>query len=273
VAAALAGPQYVGNAQESAPSLRTGGSGTVFLDASQGSPIVHNLSIEVAEGTTVTTMPQHLNTLTIRNGAKMMAASSGTNTIDVELLQLELTSVLDLKNNKMIIDYMGPSPFATIANQIKTAYAGGSWNGDGTTSSSAAAASSSAHRTALGFAEASALFTSFPAIFSGQTVDNTAVLVHYVYSGDADLSGTVDSIDFNLLASNFAKTGKSWDNGDFNFDGSVDTIDFTLLVSNFSLALPANEGGSVPSSAVPEPSCIGWLAAALLMRPGRRRVI
>jgi len=46
----------------------------------------------------------------------------------------------------------------------------------------------------------------------------------YVYSGDANIDGTVDTSDFNILAANFGGgTGKQWFQADFNFDKAVDT--------------------------------------------------
>src|SRR5207244_9651041 len=123
---------------------------------------------------------------------------------------------------------------------IASGYAGGAWTGNGITSSSAATAAASQHRTALGYAEATDLYTSFPATFSGQSVDNTSVLVRYTASGDANLSGTVDTIDFNLLAANFSGSGKRWTQGDFNYDTFVDTVDFNLLASNFSFTVPGS---------------------------------
>jgi dockerin type I repeat protein len=80
-------------------------------------------------------------------------------------------------------------------------------------------------------------------------VDSTALLIRFVYYGDANLDGTVDTIDFNLLAASFSQTGKVWFSGDFNYDGSVDTTDFNLLASNFSQTLSAPALGSL----VPEP--------------------
>src|SRR5262249_1611877 len=137
------------------------------------------------------------------------------------------------------------------------------------TSSSAATQASSAHKTALGLAEATDLFTSFPASFAGQSVDNTSVLVRYTYFGDADLSGTVDTIDFSLLAATFSQSGKSWFNGDFDYNGLVDTIDFSLLASNFAQVLPAS-GQNAGTALVPESSLSLVLALAVVI-PARRR--
>jgi GH25 family lysozyme M1 (1,4-beta-N-acetylmuramidase) len=61
--------------------------------------------------------------------------------------------------------------------------------------------------------------------------------------GDASRDGSVDTTDFNLLAANFAQSGKLWDDGDFNFDGTVDTTDFNILAGKF--------GSSRPPAALP----------------------
>src|SRR5262249_22575480 len=76
------------------------------------------------------------------------------------------TSKLDLNNNSLVVDYSGSSPISTIANQIKTGYAGGLWNGNGIASSAAAAAGN----TALGYAEASDALGPSGGTFKGQTV-------------------------------------------------------------------------------------------------------
>src|SRR5204863_3536697 len=137
------------------------------------------------------------------------------------------TAALDLTNNGLVVDYTGQSPLATIQSQITSGYGGGSWNGNGINSSTAAADASGAHKTAIGFAASTGTGT-----FMGQPVDDTAVLVRYTYSGDANLDGTVDTVDFNILASNFGASGTIWSQADFNYDSSVDTVDFNLLASN-----------------------------------------
>src|SRR5205823_5152748 len=84
------------------------------------------------------------------------------------------------------------------------------------------------------------------------------VTVRRVLYGDADLSGTVDTIDFNRLATNFAQSGKVWYDGDFNYSGTVDTIDFNLLAANFSQSLSApGEGGL--GTLVPEPTGVALI--------------
>ena len=44
--------------------------------------------------------------------------------------------------------------------------------------------------------------------------------------GDANLDGTVNTADFNLLAADFNKSAENWPGGDFNGDGLVNAADF-----------------------------------------------
>jgi hypothetical protein len=93
----------------------------------------------------------------------------------------------------------------------------------------------------------------------GWNDDGTSnVKVAATYYGDADLNGTVDSADFNVLAANFSRAG-NWSQADFDYNGVVDTIDVNLLESNFGKpsVLGLADGGSFGTLA-PEP-----LSAAL----------
>ena len=57
--------------------------------------------------------------------------------------------------------------------------------------------------------------------------------------GDATGDKKTNALDFNVLATNFGKSGRGFATGDFNFDGVVNTSDFTLLASKFNQSLPA----------------------------------
>jgi hypothetical protein len=128
---------------------------------------------------------------------------------------------------------------------------------------------------ALGVAEASALYTTFPAVFSGQEVDNSSVLVAYTRYGDANLDGAVNLADFNRLAANFGAAGKLWTDGDFNYDGSVNLSDFNLLAGNFGLGAGGSEvtpqDWANLSAAVPEPTAMILPFAAIAALARRRR--
>ena len=145
---------------------------------------------------------------------------------------------LDVADNGLIIDYSGSSPLTSIRTWLTSGYAGGAWNGNGIRSSTAAATPNRA----LGYAESAALFSSFPATFLGQQVDNTAVLVRYTRYGDADLSGNVNLNDFNRLATSFGQGNTAWSQGNFNYDNNTNLNDFNLLASNFGQAAAEPDG-------------------------------
>ena len=50
--------------------------------------------------------------------------------------------------------------------------------------------------------------------------------------GDANLNGTVDQNDFDLVIGNFGSAG-GWTQGDFNYNGVIDQNDFDLVLGNF----------------------------------------
>ena len=178
---------------------------------------------------------------------------------------------LDLLGGTLIHDY--GEAYVPIRTLLVTGHNGGSWDGYGITSTTASMNPSYA----VGHAEASALFTAFPATFAGETIDATTTLVRLTRYGDADLSGHVDLADFNRLAAHFNDPGV-WSDGDFNYDGQVNLTDFNLLAGNFNLS--AGPDGVSPqdwanlASAVPEPGALAMMGAFGLAwcRSRRRRV-
>jgi autotransporter-associated beta strand protein len=216
--------------------------------------------------------------LDIAAGTVRIQPSTGGNrrVSDVGSVSLAAGTSLDLTDNALVVDYgsADPSPLADIRSKIVTAYNGGAWNGDGITSSSA---NNSTH--GLGYAEASNVLTfagSPPdALFLGDVVDQSAVLVRYTRYGDADLSGTVNLQDFNRLAANFG-TGTRWDQGDFTYDGAVNLTDFNRLAANFGLSAagPSVTPGDWArlGAAIPEPSSLALaaLGASALLRRRRK---
>jgi hypothetical protein len=214
-------------------------------------------------------------TLQLSATGRITVTPNGTDTGVSVVNNLSITNSgkLDLNDNTLIVDYTGASPVGAVRAALGTGYNGGAWTGNGLASSAAATAASSAHKTALGYAEASALFTSFPATFKGQSVDNTSVLVRYTYAGDSNIDGKVDLTDFTFLAANFNKVGgASWLQGDYNYDGNVDLTDFTFLASNFNQTLPAGAAGAASIGApVPEPGGIAALSFAVATLARRRR--
>jgi hypothetical protein len=184
---------------------------------------------------------------------------------------------LDLADHDLVIDYTGATPIQTTRQQLRVGYDGGDWDGFGIITTSGTASG-----LGIGYADTPALFTSFPATFSGQTVDDSSVLLRFTRFGDANLSGNVNLQDFNLLAASFGATGNAvWTQGDFNYDGNVILQDFNLLAANFGLSAAGPgvtpEDWAALASAVPEPqTAVVWLgvaASAATSKRARRRAI
>ena len=145
---------------------------------------------------------------------------------------------LQLNNNPLIIDYTGTSPTTTLRNSLKGAFDNGAWDGPGLTSSNVqavAADGTNPFKTALGYAEASAIGVT---LVGDQTLDSSSLLVRITLSGDSNMDGKVNALDFNALATSFGTaTNKTWGQGDFNYDGTVNTNDFMMLATNFGQAM------------------------------------
>jgi hypothetical protein len=150
-------------------------------------------------------------------------------------LSVDADSVFDLHQNVLIVDYPpnSASPLQFVRNWVQTGYAGGAWNGFGINSSQIPSASFG-----IGYADASVIFSSFPASFANTTVDSSSVLVRYTVAGDANLDRAVTTEDFTALAAHFNQSGNvNWNDGDFNYDGIVNALDFNALASTFGLSI------------------------------------
>ncbi len=157
--------------------------------------------------------------LTVDAGSVRIAPNGGpAGTSRVENLNISFGGRLDLADNDLVVDYSGASPIATVRTSIRAAYNSGDWTGDGIATSTGNAA-----QFGLGYAESGAVFTSFPATFSGQQVDDTSVLIAFARFGDANLDGVVNLNDFNRLAGNFGLSAAA--------DGVADPTDWAALAA------------------------------------------
>jgi hypothetical protein len=205
--------------------------------------------------------------------AAVSPGRSADKTSVVNTLVVASGARLDLGDNDLVVDWSGATPMPLVRGLIANAYNNGAWDGPGVTSSMADASSF-----ALGYGESSAVFTSFPATFSGQSVDDSAVLVRWTRYGDATLDGQVTLDDFNRLAANFGQqSGALWTQGDFDYNGVVNLNDFNKLAGNFGLSAAGPdvtpEDWAALGAAVPEPGAVGLVAAgmSLLLLLRRRR--
>jgi hypothetical protein len=176
-----------------------------------------------------------IGVLSIRDGA-LVEAPAGPSRAGA--LDIDASSRLDLRASAFVVDYTGPSPIAQVAALLASGYAGGAWTGSGVGTSSGPA---------IGYAESTDLFTTFPAMFGGTTVDESSVLLRLTRPGDANLDAQVNLTDFNLLATHFGQSGATWHQGNFNYDARVNLIDFNLLAGNFGQTMGPRASGGLGS--------------------------
>jgi hypothetical protein len=154
-------------------------------------------------------------------------AAGGSRLLSVRSLDVKPDAMLDIADNTVIVDYSGPSPIESIRTALRSGYANGLWNGAGIRSSAMQAGM------AIGYAESTDLFGSFPATFGGESIDATAVVIRRALKGDANLDGNVNLADFNRLAGSFGSASATWSRGDFTYDLHVTLADFNALAANF----------------------------------------
>ena len=78
--------------------------------------------------------------------------------------------------------------------------------------------------------------TSNDGFVNGATVADTAT-VAYNLPGDANLDGTVNGADLNIVLSYYNQTGMDWAHGDFNGDGVVNGADLNTVLSNYNQSI------------------------------------
>ena len=172
---------------------------------------------------------QHLAGLNLSNDATASMPANGSRVLVAQALTATGTSKLDLFDNDVIVDYGAASPLAAIQSLINAARSGGTWLGNGLTST--AARTNGSHNTTLGAMEASDFKSIYgaAALFDGQSIDTTAVLVKYTYYGDADFNGKVNFDDYVRTDNGFNNHRTGWPNGDFDGNGSVNFDDYVLI--------------------------------------------
>jgi hypothetical protein len=90
----------------------------------------------------------------------------------------------------------------------------------------------------VGYAENALLPLGRYTNFRGQMVDDTAVLIAFTRTGDANLDGVVSNDDVTVAGANYAPgfARPRWDLGDFDYNALVDNDDVTLLGAFYSSA-------------------------------------
>lgn len=219
-------------------------------------------AVQVNAGTaTIDATGQAAGLIQIATGATVKI-TAGANVMQ-RFGEVQSMGRLDVADNGLIVDYATTSSIASIVSQISIARNGGTWDGNGITTT----LGDSTH--SLGYAEAATLLGLAPgqtALFRGQVVDHTTVLVLYTLNGDTNLDRKVDISDFASLAANFNQAGP-WGRGDFDYNGTVNISDFALLAANFNQQMPS----PLLRAAIPEPAGTLVTLALTLVTQLRRR--
>jgi N-acetylmuramoyl-L-alanine amidase len=77
---------------------------------------------------------------------------------------------------------------------------------------------------------------------AGNALASNATANFFFMNGDGDRNGTVTIQDFNLLAANFGKSGRTFAQGNYDYsgDGVVTIQDFNILATNFGKSVDVN---------------------------------
>jgi hypothetical protein len=247
-----------------------------------------NLSVNVNGSSTAGFVAkQNLSALAVNGTASAYVAPGGGKTIKTRTLAIATAAKLDLADNNLVVDYTGAtSPLGTAnTSGVYSGISGllqrgrgvdGSWINPGLYSTRAAASNSVK---ALAIAEAAdVLFITGTqtALWSGQTVDATSVLVMYTYDGDTNLDGLIDVADYGSIDNWIQFPGTTgYTNGDFNLDGVIDVADYGVIDNTIQLQGPPITATAAAASAavtpVPEPSAVAAVTTALAVLSARRR--
>lgn len=179
---------------------------------------------------------------------------------------------LDLTNNDMVVR---DGSEATLRGMVASWWNGGARNGTGLKSSLAAFGADPLTTLAV-VPNALSVGTRFTN-FNGASVGSTDILVKYTYLGDTNLDGKLTADDMNALIAGLRGGLTGWTNGDTNYDGVVNGDDFTNLLTamrfqgiQYSNTL-GETGAPGNGGAVPEPTALGLVLAAVPLMSRRRR--
>ncbi|MEA2710417.1 MAG: hypothetical protein QOF78_3018, partial [Phycisphaerales bacterium] len=221
-------------------------SGGSWSTASNWSPsgVPSSTSLVTISGALVTLAASAtVSELSLRDGARLTLSTAGSRVLRTSGFFLDTSASLDLNDNDMILDYVaGSSPLGAwngwyydgVLGMITTGRNGGAWDGVALVTSRPDALSG---LTTLAAADASSILgiSGFQtALWNGQTVDATTVLVKYTYDGDANLDGIISGDDYSTIDFNVGTSAFGYSNGDFNYDGIISGDDYSTIDFNYA---------------------------------------
>jgi hypothetical protein len=198
-----------------------------------------NVAVNVAAGGSVTfNATQRLRSLSVSGNATL---SSGGHKV-LLTKDLILAGKLDLTDNDLILDYSGAdrlggfngTNYTGVLGLIQSAQNGGAWDGAaGLFTSMADAQTGLTTLGAAGSADVFSIGAGETALYEGETIDSTAVIVKYTYAGDANLDGFISGDDYSTIDFNVGTSAFGYANGDFNYDGIISGDDYSTIDFNF----------------------------------------
>jgi hypothetical protein len=236
------------------PAMTIGPAGSYkFIDG-----MLSSATLNIASGGTFLWMDGSLSVNRLDLSGQMTLAAGGAKTLALKSLNINPDGKLNLGDNDMIIDYAADESSSVLLDALRQDLRdGGLFSGF----------TGAGHR--LGYADNALLGL---AIFGGQPVDASSILIQYTLAGDANLDTVVDFTDLSDLASNWQSTGV-WSGGDFDYDGSVDITDLRLLAADWSGSIESLRDAlaqlGLPDVTVPEPAALG-LGGLVLLQGARR---
>jgi autotransporter-associated beta strand protein len=223
--------------RHSSGALLAVASGTVNLNTDAGGTSVGtagNLSVSVASGAALGVVtPQRLNSLSVNGSASVI--SGGTNRLHVASVSIGGGGVMDLADSPMEVHYGSvSSPAGSIRQWLVSGYNAGYWNGTGLVSRNAAAVADPDNNPTLAVGYGDGAVGVVP------NLDAHTVIVRQTYYGDANLDGSVNDTDINLLTNSGkynTNQDAAWTDGDFDYSGRADFWDLVMLLNNYGITI------------------------------------
>jgi Calx-beta domain/FG-GAP-like repeat/FG-GAP repeat len=221
-----------------------------------GVPVANSL-VHIAAASVTVSSSVSVSELWLSDHATLTVAPNGSRVLRTSglFVDYQYWTVLNLNDNDMIVDYAaGAGNISPLGGWNRWNYGGiaamvaygNPYDGTGilTTQPDALAG-----LTTLGIGEASQILGitgSQNAVFSGQTVDSTTVLIRYTYRGDANLDGKINVDDYGRVDFNVSLGVTGWYNGDFNYDGKINVDDYGII--DFNVGIQGPPLGTAPAT-------------------------
>jgi hypothetical protein len=204
------------------------GSASIVSNPGSGAP---TLAIIDAGTLTINPSTVSLNGLSLGNGSSAAFNSTSGNLLLLGSggLSIDSTSRFNIADNYINIQN-GAGSLSTIQSEITSGLLYSSDTSLGYLGTVAAIANNQLGTT-----------TPVRTSFGGSAAGSGDLLIRYTYYGDANLDGTVNSVDYGFidngwLSEQSTSTNVSgWGNGDFNYDGIVNGSDYTLIDNAFNM--------------------------------------